>query len=307
MFDPINNRCSPSALVEASGYHFQVFMSGRAKLSLRYDGSQSPYHLYLTRPKRDKEAYARQRVRSGDSLPDHFRRVDEMLALSAPDKTYVYRAYESGSANRTFDNVHLVTSHETMTASLIFNDVVHVWALHSFALWQLVVGTNPKSGEASIFNEFASVHDHDWQDVSFEVADYSQPIRGDIDDLMRTVPPAKSRVADQPIQLPQSPRPYTDPEPQKLRHKDDLPAYEIAPDGSIDNNVAWEDPAVVGPDPDPDEWERELYFERQGVFSRTDDDTVDEQTPQQGHTSSTPVPPTQDELWAALKDGYPQA
>lgn len=195
MFDPINNRCSPSALVEASGYHFQVFMSGRAKLSLRYDGSQLPYHLYLTRPKRDKEACARQRARSGDNLPEHFRRVDEVLALSEPDKTYVYRAYESGSANRTFDNVHLVTSHDTMAASLVLNDVVHVWALDDFVLWQLVVGRNPKSGEASIFNEFASVHDHDWQDVRFEVADYSQPIRGDIDDLLLTMPPAKPRMA----------------------------------------------------------------------------------------------------------------
>ena len=260
MFDPITNRCSPSALVEASGYHFQVFMSGRAKLSLRYDGSQSPYHLYLTRPKRDKETYTRQRARSGDSLPEHFRRVDEMLALSEPDKTYVYRAYESGSANRTFDNVHLVTSHETMAASLILNDVVHVWALDDFVLWQLVVGRNPKSGEASIFNEFASVHDHDWQDVRFEVADYSHPIRGEPDDLMRTVPPAKSRDAEQLIQLPQSPQSYANPEPQQVPSQqippqENLPAYETAPDGSIDTLVAWQDPAVVGPDPDPDEWE----------------------------------------------------
>jgi hypothetical protein len=55
--------------------------------------------------------------------------------------------------------------------------VVHRWVLTTLLVHVLLEGKGKRVGEASIFNEYVPTQEHDWQDATFEMADYAKGFR----------------------------------------------------------------------------------------------------------------------------------
>lgn len=165
---------TPGTLLTYLGYHLQIFGSGRAKISLQVEAKKK-IEFYTALPKRDRAGFERQKARSISALSDHFARVDQLLS-DASDAN-IFRLYEKGNNNRTADNAHLVASMEENTLWLVMSGVVHQWELNTLLVHVLLEGKGKRKGEASIFNEYAPTQDHDWQDATFEMADYAKGFR----------------------------------------------------------------------------------------------------------------------------------
>lgn len=280
-------------LVRYQGYHLQVFSAGRAKLSLQSEG-RSKLEYYTALPKRHREAYERQRTRSGHLAPDHFARVDALLAEISGSE--VFRLYQKGSFNKTADNAHLVCTREVTCIWVILEGMVHEWHVHPFVLGNLLVGTGPKSGQESLFNEFMPVHEHDWQDAVFTEDHYRKGLRGELSHL-NAAPKPQSTDDMRPIPK------------RELPQAKELPDYDVIEDGTIDEHPAWRDPAVIGPDPDPD-LEDDFIEHSLSVFQSMVDQCdgtvpVAEKPVRPSASKRYPKPRTREQLWAEVI-GSPQ-
>lgn len=223
----------PSHLLYYQGYHLQVFTSGRAKISLQREGRHK-HDYYCERPKKDREAYRRQKARSYAALPEHFDRVDALLA--AHRRAVVFRVHAKGDNNATADNAHLIATQDALSLWWVFGSVVHEWEVPFLVLGGLLSGRGPKIGAASIFNEYSPSYDHDWEDICFAAADYRQGYRApDAGALpqVATLP----RLAEPAHHAPQPVREVYPPQPQP---------YETMPDGGLVE--PYED------EPDPEDW-----------------------------------------------------
>ena len=174
MSDFIHPLFTLSHLLQCQGYHLQVFTSGRAKISLQTDG-MAKQEFYTARPKRDFEAFARQKARSGACLNEHFKRVEELLDPTG--KGHVFRVHEKGNNNATADNAHVVASKNSLSLWLVLDTIVHEWRIPVQVLGALISGTGPKVGAPSIFNEYMPGYEHDWQDAVFTEEDYRAGLR----------------------------------------------------------------------------------------------------------------------------------
>lgn len=258
MTDCIHFSFIPAGLLEFQGYHLQVFTSGRAKLSFQSEG-RTQLHYYGERPKRDREAYRRQKKRSGSLLADHFTQVDALLADL--ERAYVYRLHLQGNNNATADNAHLVASQYTTSVWLIMGAVVHEWDLPGPAAACLISGSGPRVGSASLFNEFVPAYEHDWEDAVFSDEHYRRGLR---DEVLEGLSLASRAVATRPrpmTALPVKP----DPLAASARISAATPQANVPTTrhDDIDADAAWEDPAVVGPE--PASWES-VEEEREDAF-----------------------------------------
>lgn len=175
----IHSLFTPSGLEVFQGYHFQIFSSGKAKVTFQGEGRhQVPY--YAERPKRDKEGYRRQKARSGHLTPDHFDLVDHYLASA--EGVMIYRLRLLGNNNATADNAHLLATRFDTCAWLVFDSIVHEWELPAPVLVDLLAGTGPKTGSPSVFHEFVPTYEHDWQTATFDEALYKRGYRGSLQD-----------------------------------------------------------------------------------------------------------------------------
>ena len=171
----IHPQFTPEILTTYQGYHLQIFSSGRAKVTLQGEG-RSQVHYYAEAPKRDKEAYQRQKVRSHRIIPAHFDLVDHHL--TAAEGVKVFRLHLRGNNNATADNAHLLATRYDTCAWLILGNTVHTWDLPVQALGALLVGTGPKTGAPSVFHEFVPTYEHDWEDATFSLDQYKRGYRG---------------------------------------------------------------------------------------------------------------------------------
>jgi hypothetical protein len=79
--------------------------------------------------------------------------------------------------------------------------VVHRWVLSTLLVHVLLEGKGKRVGEASIFNEYVPTQEHDWQDATFEMADYAKGFReGPASTAIPTAPRPASKVA--PVKAP---------------------------------------------------------------------------------------------------------
>lgn len=191
---------TPSTLPTFNGYHLQIFASGRAKISLQTVTNNKKTEFYTALPKRDRDGLRRQQSRSLEALPDHFARIDQLLS-DHPDAK-VFRLHAKGDNNATADNAHLLASLEQASLWLVMSGVVHKWELTTMLVHVLLQGKGKRTGEASIFNEYAPTQDHDWQDAAFEMVDYAKGLReGSGNTALATAPKAPpSKVAPPPSQ-----------------------------------------------------------------------------------------------------------
>jgi len=148
-------------LLTFTGYHFQIFAAGRAKISLQLgtNNKKKKKEFYTARPKKDRAAYQRQRARSLAALPDHYGTVNQLLSDYPNAK--VFRIYEKGKNNATGDNAHLLASMEQETLWLVMFGVVHRWQVNTKLVHVLLEGKGNRTGEASIFNEYMPTYEHD--------------------------------------------------------------------------------------------------------------------------------------------------
>jgi len=180
-----------------TGYHLQIFASGRAKISLQMVPINKKSEFYALCPKKDRAAYQRQKDRSKITLVDHFATVDQLLSDYLDAK--VYRLHEKGNNNATADNAHLLASLEQAAVWLVMNEVVHRWQLTTRLVQVLLEGKGSRSGQASIFNEYAPTQEHDWQDTAFEFEDYRRDLGDYPVRISGTLAPVASSSARWPL------------------------------------------------------------------------------------------------------------
>ncbi|MDA9980288.1 hypothetical protein N9E38_02490, partial [Yoonia sp.] len=161
MTEHIRPEFTPGTLPTFNGYHLQIFASGRAKISLQTVINNKKTEFYTALPKRDRDGLRRQKARSLKDLPDHYARIDQILS-DHPDAK-VFRLHAKGNNNATADNAHVIASVEQASVWLIMTGVVHQWELTAMLVDILLRGKGKRTGEASIFNEYAPTQDHDWQ------------------------------------------------------------------------------------------------------------------------------------------------
>ena len=70
---------SPETLATYQGYSLQVFTSGRIKLSFHRSHTDR-VEYYADCPKRNREAYARQVMRSATAMPEHYTVTEHVLS-----------------------------------------------------------------------------------------------------------------------------------------------------------------------------------------------------------------------------------
>ena len=174
MIEHIRPEFTPNILPTFNGYHLQIFAAGRAKISLQ-TVTMKKHEFFASRPKKDRAAFKRQKARSMVALPDHFAAVDQILS-DHPDAK-VFRLHEKGNNNATADNAHLLASLEEASLWLVMSGVVQKWVLSTLLVHVLLEGKGKRVGEASIFNEYVPTQEHDWQDATFEMADYAKGFR----------------------------------------------------------------------------------------------------------------------------------
>jgi hypothetical protein len=193
MIEHIRPEFTPNILPTFNGYHLQIFAAGRAKISLQ-TATMKKNEFFAARPKKDRAALKRQKARSLAALPDHYKRVDQILSDHPEAK--VFRLHEKGNNNATADNAHLLASLEEASLWLVMSGVVHKWVLSALLVHVLLEGKGKRVGEASIFNEYVPTQEHDWQDATFEMADYAKGFReGPASTAIPTAPRPSSKVA----------------------------------------------------------------------------------------------------------------
>jgi hypothetical protein len=221
----IHPQFTPEILTTYQGYHLQIFSSGRAKVTLQGEG-RSQVHYYAEAPKRDREAFTRQKARTGQVLRDHYRIVEQLLE-TLPDGR-VLRFYEQSNRNNTADNAHMVVSIERECLWLVMAEVVHTWHLPSLLAQLLLMGQGPKKGVPSVFNEYMSSLEHDWEDAMFEVDHYRYGVRDQ--SLLQETRLSQKTLAPQSSSHPTMP-PVTPREPQSALARTQL--HHEYPDGSL--------------------------------------------------------------------------
>ena len=78
MTDYIHPQFSSEVLPTFVGYHLQIFTAGRVKISLQYEGAKK-LNYFASCPKKDRQALARQKGRTGRLIMDHYRLIDKLL------------------------------------------------------------------------------------------------------------------------------------------------------------------------------------------------------------------------------------
>jgi hypothetical protein len=170
-YDP---KLSLETLQTYQGYSLQVFTSGRIKLSFHISHTDR-VEYYVERPKRFREAYAKQHQRSHLAYPEHFAIVDQLLNASL--NTLIHRVHLKGDNNATADHVHVLTDISKNICHIIFDCIHHRWELPKDVTRALHLRGGPKTGAASIFNEYMPSYDHDWEDARFTLKDYQYGYR----------------------------------------------------------------------------------------------------------------------------------
>lgn len=142
----------------------------------------------------------RQKARSLTALPAHYAAVDQLLSDNPDAK--VFRLHAKGDNNATADNAHVIASLAQEALWLVMSGVVHQWELTTMLVHVLLQGKGKRTGEASIFNEYAPTQDHDWQDATFEMVDYAKGLReGSASTALATAPKALPSKAAPPPSL----------------------------------------------------------------------------------------------------------
>ena len=264
MTDYIHPQFTPEGLPTFVGYHLQIFTAGRAKISLQYEGAKK-LNYFASCPKKDRQALARQKGRTGRLITDHYRLID-MLLDDVPDGR-VLRVYLSGNTNKTADNAHVVVSIEQSCLWLILSEMVHQWVLPTPLAHIVLAGRGPKQGISSVFNEYMSSLEHDWQNATFEIGDYKCGLREQTltranSVSMQIIPnqpppldPLSQRASDKPQATPSSVSPP--PVSETVRRQPNS-ASDILQDDPYD------DPIFFAPDPDPQDLDE--YLHREGAF-----------------------------------------
>jgi hypothetical protein len=231
MIEHIRPEFTPDILPTFNGYHLQIFAAGRAKISLQAV-TMKKNEFFASRPKKDRAAFKRQKARSLAALPDHFAAVDQILS-DHPDAK-VFRLHEKGNNNATADNAHLLASLDEASLWLVMSGVVHRWVLTTLLVHVLLEGKGKRVGEASIFNEYVPTQEHDWQDATFEMADYAKGFR---EGLASTAIPKAPRPASKvapvkaPITTPPLPKAAA---PKRPVHRQDASSRPvITPDDCV--------------------------------------------------------------------------
>lgn len=174
----MNNYTDPNFTHEAldsfQGYSLQAFASGRIKLSFHRNNAQRKEY-YADRPKRDAEAYCRQRTRSAEALPNHFALVDTLRTNRACGA--ILRVHLKGDNNKTADNAHVLLSWSNNVCLVVLEQMVHAWELPTEAMISLCEGQGSRQGAASIFNEYMPSYEHDWQASDFNLTHYAKGYR----------------------------------------------------------------------------------------------------------------------------------
>lgn len=236
MTDFIRPEFSSENLPNYIGYHVQIFQAGRAKISLQTE-SMKKHEFFACLPKRDRQAYARQKTRSQRSIPDHFRAVDGVLG-ELPDAR-IFRLHQKGNNNHTADNAHLLVSMEQSAMWLIMAEIVHRWDLIPALAHVLVEGKGKRVGEASVFNEYMPTYEHDWEDTEFRLEDYRAKERFNAGE-------AKGKGAPPMLKPKESVRTA----PQVEKRQSTIPDIQDDPD---DDPALFTDP--IGRIPDEDEFQ----------------------------------------------------
>ena len=156
----------PDQLNNFQGYGLQLFASGRIKITLQTMRGVVRPEYYADAPKRDREAFLRQKKRSGTALKHHFAVVDKLLAEL--DDYRVFRVHTKGNNNETADNAHIVTSMAASSVFCTFGQLVHEWQISRDLISRLYQRDGARKGVASLFNEYAASYDHDWEDAVFD-------------------------------------------------------------------------------------------------------------------------------------------
>ena len=264
MTDYIHPQFTPEVLPTFVGYHLQIFTAGRAKISLQYEGAKK-LNYFASCPKKDRQALARQKGRTGRLITDHYRLID-MLLDDLPDGR-VLRVYQSGNTNKTADNAHVVVSIERDSLWLILSEMVHQWVLPSPLAHIVLAGRGPKQGVSSVFNEYMSSLEHDWQSATFEIGDYKCGLR---EQTLTQVASVLPEIIPRPMpsSLPLSQRaaaslPPIEPPQVIVREPESVPpraqVHHEYPDGSY--RELYDDPILFASDPDPQDLDEYLHHE----------------------------------------------
>lgn len=257
----IHSLFTPSGLELFQGYHFQIFSSGRAKVTFQGEGRHQ-VHYYADRPKRDKEGYHRQKLRSGLLVPDHFDLVDRYV--TSAEGIMIFRLHLKGDNNATADNAHLLATRYETCAWLIFDSIVHEWDLPAPALGALLVGRGPRTGTASVFHEFVPTYEHDWQTAAFDGEVYRKGYREQTLTRVNSVSP-ETIPTRQPSPTPLSQRASVKPQatPSSVSLFPVSETIRQQPDRASDilQDDPYDDPIFFAPDPDPQDLAEYLYNE----------------------------------------------
>ena len=164
----------PETLHTIHGYSLQAFSSGRFKLTF-HAGSHRRYEYYVVAPKRDREAYRRQKLRSEALCPSHFQLVDRLVAEREP--FHIFRVHEKTNSNDTADNAHLLLDVERRQACVVLGEVLHLWPLPEEVLVDVLRAHGERRGAASVFNEYLLTYEHEWTNYEVHLEDYSRGYR----------------------------------------------------------------------------------------------------------------------------------
>lgn len=164
----------PETLHTIHGYSLQAFSSGRFKLAF-HAGPHRRYEYYVVVPKRDREAYRRQKLRSEALCPSHFQLVDRLLAEWGP--LHIFRVHEKTNSNATADNAHLLLDVERRQACVVLGEVLHLWSLPEEVIVDILRARGERRGAASVFNEYLLTYEHEWTNYEVQLEDYAHGYR----------------------------------------------------------------------------------------------------------------------------------
>jgi len=162
----IDPNFSHEGLSAFQGYSLQLFGSGRIKLTLQTQRNTNRSEYYADAPKRDVEAYKRQKNRSGELLAQHFNLVDRLI--TEQDDTKVFRVHVKSDNNATADNAHVITSIGSTCVFCAFDNICHTWQFDRSMLVRLYAKQGARKGVSSYLNEYVASYEHDWEDASFD-------------------------------------------------------------------------------------------------------------------------------------------
>lgn len=171
-----NPNFEPDQLHNFQGYGLQLFASGRIKITLQTMRGGARPEYYADAPKRDREAFLRQKKRSGTALKHHFAVVDKLI--EELDDYRVFRVHTKGNNNETADNAHIVTSMAAPSVFCTFGQLVHEWQISRDLISRLYQRDGARKGVASLFNEYAASYEHDWEDAVFDATGIGPRVTG---------------------------------------------------------------------------------------------------------------------------------